>query len=150
MPGLFLPGGKIGSMSDLIPGRKRILGGDEGNSPDEDGLELLKKDLGSIDLDEAASRCGGRVDGSILRLKILGKDFGVDLQGAFYSNIHVISWVTAPFLMYVVNGAGKENEGRWISLREMKGGGNATRYSKKERKMIYVQLLILFRNFSVI
>jgi hypothetical protein len=75
-----------------------------------------------MDLAEAAARCGGRLDGDILRIKILGKDFGVDLEGAFYTNIHVISWVTGPFLMYVLNGAGNPITGSWISLREMEGG----------------------------
>lgn len=89
---------------------------------DEDGLDQLRKQLATLDLEEAALRSGGRVDGNILKLKILGKDFGVDGAGAFYTNIHVISWVTAPFLMYVLHGAGKDIAGDWISLREMKGG----------------------------
>lgn len=94
----------------------------QGATVDEDGFEQLKKQLATLHFGKAALRCGGRVDGDILKLKILGKDFGVDSRGAFYTNIHVISWVTMPFLAYVLHGAGKDVAGDWISLREMEGG----------------------------
>lgn len=99
--------------------------GDEGAGDafiDEDGLQELRMMLQPLDFTEAAERCGGWLDGEILKVKVLGKDFGVDSSGAFYSNIHVISWITVPFLQYIIYGNGRPLSGKWISLREMKGG----------------------------
>ncbi|WP_240910247.1 DUF3786 domain-containing protein [Desulfopila sp. IMCC35008] len=102
--------------------RKGSVAAGQDSALDENGLDQLKTQLADLDFKEAAQRCGGRVEGNILKLKILGKDFGVDATGAFYTNIHVITWVTMPFLLYVLHGAGKSVSGDWISLREMKGG----------------------------
>jgi hypothetical protein len=86
----------------------------------DDPLEVLKKKLEEIDLAEAAERLGERYSKGKLTLKVCGKDFSVDSQGNFYSEIHIHSWITIPVLNYIIDGAGKEPEGRWISFRELK------------------------------
>lgn len=109
----------------LTPEQQRSLCGDSGgtdSSINEEGLKLLQAELARLDLAEAAERAGGRVAGDILHVRILGKDFGVDRQGRFYTDIHVNPWITGPLLIYLLKGAGHAPRGRWISLREMRGG----------------------------
>lgn len=104
--------------------RSRVSGGQEVDDAisAEAALLELKNRLTSLDFTEAAARCGGTLRNDILTVKILGKDFGVDRWGNFHTAIHVISWVVMPFLAYVLEGRGAAPTGRWLSLRELKGG----------------------------
>lgn len=91
-------------------------------SSGDEGFDELLALLKTIDLQDAARRCGGRVVDDRVVVKILGKDFGVDREGNFYSHIHVNPWITGPFLMALAQSKGKQPTGRWISYREVKGG----------------------------
>lgn len=95
-----------------------------GSGPNEQDafLEMLKQRVAACDLQEAAERGGGSFDGEKLTLKILGKDFSVDTGGNLYSDIHIIPWVSVPFLTYVLEGKGQEVAGDWVSFRELAGG----------------------------
>jgi hypothetical protein len=86
-------------------------------------LASLKQEITGIDLAAAAVRTGGRFNGQRLTLKIMGKDFSVDREGNLIADIHVNPWVAMPFLYYVMHGAGVNPTGNWVSLRELKGGG---------------------------
>jgi hypothetical protein len=88
----------------------------------EQFMESLKKSLAVTDLAEAAKRTGGQYDGHKLMLKVLGKDFGVDSDGNFISDIHINPWIAGPFLDYVINGKGVDPAGEWVSFRELKEG----------------------------
>ena len=44
------------------------------------------------------------------------------MKAIFYSNIHVIPWITAPFITYLLKSEGQEPQGQWLSMREMGGG----------------------------
>jgi len=88
-----------------------------------EGLERLKKRLSTLDFSAAAQRTGGRYSDGKLTLKILGKDFSVDTQGNFSSDIHVHHWITGPVLNYVLSGAGIPVSGKWVPFRELKNGG---------------------------
>ena len=93
--------------------------------PDQDGIEAieeLKSRIPKIDLEKAALRVGGTFSNGRLTLKIMGKDFSVDSQGNLFSDIHINSWVAAPFLSYVIEGKGTPPTGNWISFRELTGG----------------------------
>lgn len=96
----------------------------EEQSPDEreEHAGRLRQQLESCDLAAAASRTGGRFDGSRLTVKVLGKDLSVDPAGNFYSDIHLIPWVTVPFLTYVLTCSGAAVSGDWRSFRELRGG----------------------------
>jgi hypothetical protein len=95
----------------------------EAENGNNDGqLELMKEQLKKLDFVEAAERCGGRLKSNLLVVKVLGKDFSVDAEGNFSSDIHINPWIVAPFLAYVVHGKGRKPEGKWISFRELKGG----------------------------
>jgi hypothetical protein len=88
----------------------------------DEPLEKLKKRLRTIDLASAAERVGAKFENDKLTIKVCGKDFSVDSEGNFYSEIHIHSWITLPFLNYIIEGAGKPVTGKWVSFRELKNG----------------------------
>lgn len=85
-------------------------------------VEGLKEKIQTIDLTAAAERIGGRYAGNKLIVKILGKDFGIDKDGNFYTEIHTIPWVAIPLLNYVLYSKGKPPTGNWIPFRELPNG----------------------------
>jgi hypothetical protein len=89
--------------------------------PDEFFTELINR-IATSDLQQAAERTGGRFDGEKLSVKILGKDFSVDSSGNLFSDIHIIPWITIPFLVYVLESKGQPVMGDWVSFRELDGG----------------------------
>lgn len=96
-------------------------------SPDE-VLEELKNRLATIDFASAANRVGAKLANNRLTIKVCGKDVSVDRKGNFYSEIHIHSWITGPLLNYVLEGAGKQPTGQWVSLRELKNGKDWYRF----------------------
>ena len=94
----------------------------------EEVVSRLKGRLRTLDLEAAAKRLKAPFKDGVLMLKICGKDFGVDSEGSFYSEIHIHSWVTLPVLNYIVEGEGVEPTGQWVSLRELKGGKDWGRF----------------------
>ncbi|MGE0085843.1 MAG: DUF3786 domain-containing protein [Desulfococcaceae bacterium] len=87
-----------------------------------DYLEQLKKEIGNCDLAEAAPRTGGQYSDGKLTIPVLGKNFTVDAQGNFFTDIHVNIWVAAPLLHYILYGKGLDISGDWRSFRELKNG----------------------------
>jgi hypothetical protein len=95
------------------------------DAPQAEGIarfEALKGELAGIDLSAAAKRIGGHFARGRLTLKVLGKDFGVDGRGNFYTEVHVNQWVAVPFLSHILCGKGLAPTGRWVSFRELKDG----------------------------
>lgn len=87
-----------------------------------EGLQLLKEKLAKTDLEAAAKRTGGTFSDGRLTLKILGKDFSVDTNGNFYSDLHVNLWLVAPFISYILTCKNTDLSGQWVPFRELKGG----------------------------
>jgi len=85
-------------------------------------LELLKNEVGNIDLGAAAERVGADFANGKLTLKVLGKNFSVDREGILSADIHVNPWVAVPFLDYIRYGEGLPVTGNWLSFRELKDG----------------------------
>ncbi len=83
-------------------------------------IKDLKEKLKDIDFEEAAGRLDAGYSGNRLTVKVCGKDFSVDRQGNFYSEIHIHAWITIPLLNYILYGAGKDPVDEWISFRELK------------------------------
>ncbi|SHO46616.1 DUF3786 domain-containing protein [Desulfopila aestuarii] len=112
----------------LSSAEKQRLGSvDDGQAkPAEDEtdkeLGLLISQLKNIDFAEAAARSGGRVSQGKLCIKVMGKEFRVDRDGNFSSDIHINNWVVVPYLLYVLYGKGLTPKEEWISYREVKGG----------------------------
>jgi hypothetical protein len=88
----------------------------------EEVIAELKNRLGTVNLAQAASRLDGRYGNGKLALKILGKDFGVDTSGNFFTDIHVHGWVAVPVLSYILEAKGTPVSGNWIPLRELPRG----------------------------
>lgn len=87
--------------------------------------ELIKgvsHKLQKLDFYKAAQRCGGEVKQNHLSIQVMGKKFAIDKNGHFSTDLHVNSWLVAPFLTYILDGAGISPKESWISLRELKGG----------------------------
>ena len=83
-------------------------------------VDDLRNKLRDIDFAEAAKRLDAKYSDNRLTIKVCGKDFSVDKQGKFYSEIHIHTWITIPMLNYIIYGAGKNPVGEWISFRELK------------------------------
>ena len=85
-------------------------------------MQMLQDRVAQSDLAAAAKRIGADYSGDRLTLKVLGKNFSVDTRGQLYADIHVNSWVVAPFFSYVLSGKGLPASGNWVSFRELKDG----------------------------
>jgi hypothetical protein len=85
-------------------------------------LQKLKSEISGCDRAAAAERIGAQFSGSRLMLKVLGKDFSVDTEGALHADIHLNPWVVVPFLNYILYGKGLSVSGNWVSFRELKDG----------------------------
>ena len=94
----------------------------------DEPLKDLKKRLAAIDLSAAADRLGAKYRNNRLTVKVCGKDFSVDSEGNFYSEIHVHSWITGPLLNYIIEGAGRPVTGKWVSFRELEGAKDWYRF----------------------
>jgi hypothetical protein len=92
----------------------------------EDGLEetvnTIKRELLKNDFTIVSDRIGAVFDGQKMILKILGKNFNVDLEGNIHTDIHVNSWVLGVILRYIVNCKGLSVEENWMPFREFPGG----------------------------
>lgn len=85
-------------------------------------LEILQKEVCKIDLKGAAEQVGADFSDGKLTLKVLGKDFSVDIGGKLAADIHINPWVAIPFLDYIRYGKGLPVSENWLSFRELKDG----------------------------
>lgn len=95
----------------------------------EEALNFLKEKLASVDLKKAAERTGGCYSAGRLTIKIFGKDFSVDSDGNFFSDLHVNMWLVPPVLSYILNCKGPDVSESWIPFRELSSG--------KERRLFF-------------
>jgi len=88
----------------------------------EEHLEQLKSKVADMDLSSVAEKLGANYAKDRLTVKILGKDFSVDSNGNIFSDIHTHPWVAIPILNYILHSSGMPVSGKWVPLRELKGG----------------------------
>ncbi|MCP4669193.1 MAG: DUF3786 domain-containing protein [Deltaproteobacteria bacterium] len=88
----------------------------------EESVELLKREVASIDLSSAAGRLGAGFSDGKLTIPICGKNFHVDSKGNLFSEIHMHPWVTIPILSYILHCKGAPVSGKWVPFRELEGG----------------------------
>ena len=97
----------------------------ETRPPYEPGLKYLaqlKSEIARFDLGAAATRTGGSFANGTLTLKVLGKDFAVDVNGNLVADIHINPWIAVPLLNYILFGEGLPVANKWVSLRELNDG----------------------------
>lgn len=88
----------------------------------DDYVAEMKEELGALDFTAAAERCGATLKNGWIAARVMGKEFRVNREGQFSSDIHITPWVSGPFLTYILHGKGLEPTGNWISYREVEGG----------------------------
>jgi len=88
----------------------------------DEAAERLKRKIRAWDFAASARRLGMQVADNKLTLRCLGKTVSVDTQGNIITDIHVHSWLTAPVLNYIAEGAGVPVAGQWVPFRELEGG----------------------------
>lgn len=88
----------------------------------EAALAQLKAQVAASDLAEAARRIGASFAGDRLTLRILGKNFSVDILGNMHSDIHIHMWVAGPVLNYILCGKGVPEAETWVPMRELPHG----------------------------
>jgi hypothetical protein len=102
-------------------------GGKNAEKPDieqgmDEAIKALQAKIAAADLAAAADRAGGEYRNGRLTVRTLGKPFSVDDQGRLFADIHIHRWIAIPVMRYILEGAGRPVAGRWVPLRELKGG----------------------------
>lgn len=85
-------------------------------------VEQFKTEITAMDLKSSAERLGGEFSEGKLTIKVLGKDFRIDMQGNISSDLHMHPWVLYPILSYFINCKGAPVSENWVPFRELKGG----------------------------
>ena len=97
----------------------------------ENFLAEEKEKIKALNLEEAAKRTGGVFFDGRLTLRIFGKPFSIDQKGNMVADIHINPWIAAPVLGYVLHCKGVPLTGKWVPMRELKGG--------REKNALFVQ-----------
>lgn len=109
------------------------------DNQDEYIVEMMQQVV-SLDFKDVAERIGARVNGDVLIVSILGKNFGIHRNGTFVTDIHINPWVVSPLLDYVLKCKGVPVTGDWISFREIAGGKEKYALFKKRGEDVLKQL----------
>jgi len=91
-------------------------------------IAQLKESIKQIDLESRAALLGGTFSNGKLTLKIMGKDFSVDANGDFFTDIHVNRWIAPPTLNYILSGKGLPLTGTWVPFRELETSKDWSRF----------------------
>lgn len=120
------------------------------NSPEHQQEEFIAAQIEQVvklDFSITASRIGARVNGGALTVTILGKNIGIRQDGTFATDLHIIPWVVAPLLDYVLKCKGMPVSGDWISFREIVGGKEKYALFKKRGEDVLKQLADKYTDF---
>lgn len=82
-------------------------------------IEPLKEKIASLNFQNIADGLGARIEGSMLAITCLGKEFLLDNKGNIHTLCHVNPWLKAPMLHYAINSGNIELTGQWISYGEL-------------------------------
>ena len=91
-------------------------------------MDQLKEKVKLIDLESRADLLGGTFSNDRLTLKIMGKDFSVDINGEIFTDIHVNHWIAPPVLQYILSGKGLTMTGKWVPFRELETSKDWSRF----------------------
>ena len=114
----------------------------------EEYISSLKHDISMLDFDETAEKIGAVFDGSTMKIRMLGKSFGIQREnGAFVTDLHLIPWVVMPLLEYVLHCQGAAVTGDWVSFRELDNGKEKYPLFKKRGEDVLKQLADNYTDF---
>lgn len=88
----------------------------------DDYMEQLQDSIRCSKLADLATKIGADYSNDRLTLKVMGKNFSVDVMGNLHADIHVNPWIAVPLLNYVLFGKGLSPKGTWVSFRELRQG----------------------------
>ncbi len=126
----------------------------------ESFFQEIKEKIKAMDLEQAAKRTGGVFSNGRLTLRIFGKPFSIDQEGDMYADIHINPWIAGPVLGYVLRCKGVPLTGKWVPMRELKGGRekNALFVQRSEKSLkkiadtytgLFEDLMVLFNGKKV-
>jgi len=88
----------------------------------------LKEKIKQTNLESRAGILGGKFSNDRLTLKIMGKDFRVDINGEISTDIHVNHWIAPPVLNYILSGKGLALTETWVPFRELETSRDWSRF----------------------
>ena len=91
-------------------------------------MALLKEKIKNTDLAARAKILGENFSNDKLTLKILGKDFSVDVNGNISTILHVNSWLVPPVLQYILSSKGLPLSKIWVPFRELETSKDWARF----------------------
>lgn len=106
----------------------------------ESYLKSLTNQAVKLDFEKTAKRIGAENVKDVLTLRVLGKSFGLNKEGRFLTDLHIIPWVIIPLLEYICHCKGCEVENEWISYREIPGGREKYNLFKKRGEEVLKRL----------
>jgi hypothetical protein len=118
--------------------------------PEDNGDEYLAamiQEVANLDFKVVGKRIGAHQNDAALTVTILGKNFGIRKDGSFSTDLHIIPWVVAPLLDYVLKCQGVAVSGDWISFREIKGGKEKYALFKKRGEDVLKKLADNYTDF---
>ena len=113
----------------------------------ESMLADLKDEIKSFDLKSAAQRVKGDFSKGKLTIRILGKQFSIDLSGNMFSDIHINPWIATPVLAYILHCKGVPLTGKWVPFRELKGGREMNGLFVQRSEKPFKQIADTYTNF---
>lgn len=116
------------------------------SEPDE-YVGSLQSALVKCDYQEVAERISGQYRNEELIVAVLGKKFGIDKDGRFVTDLHVLPWVVIPVLNYMQHCKGLPITGNWISFREIDGGKEKYALFKKRGEDVFKHLADQYTDF---
>lgn len=91
-------------------------------------MDQLKDTIKRTDLESRAAVLGEKFSHDRLTLKILGKNFGVDVHGCIYTDLHVNRWLAPPVLSYILSSRGLPLTETWVPFRELETSKDWSRF----------------------
>ncbi len=107
----------------------------------------MLREVTRLDFEQVAKRINAQLEGKILSVPILGKKIGIQQDGTFSTDLHIIPWVISPLLDYVLHCKGLPVSGDWISFREIKGGKEKYALFKKRGEEVLKYLADNYTDF---
>jgi len=88
----------------------------------EAALEMLRKQVATLDLAASADRLGATFARGKLTIECLGKPVAIDVDGNVASDLHMHGWVTMPLVHYLAECTGVAPSGNWALFGDLAGG----------------------------